>query len=104
MANYTGQHLPKKETESPRIIAVYQDGQVRFNYGPFRFYHVGKKHSQPPPAPAYIYIYVCVCPGFAIVTWFLSAIIIHKGLKVTSGAINHCEEKIVQIIIIASLF
>lgn len=56
-----------------------------------------------PPLP-HIYIYVCVCPGFAIVTWFLSAIISHKGLKVTSGAINHCEEKIVQIIIIASLF
>lgn len=47
-----------------------------------------------------VYIYIYVCPGFATITWFLSAITIHKG----GGDTHIIEEKIVQMIIIGPIF
>lgn len=39
-----------------------------------------------------------------MITLFVSAITIHKGFKVTNGAIERCEEKTAQTALIVSIF
>lgn len=87
----------KMKQKIPHTIAVYPDWQVHFYYGSLSFHDVKKKYSWPPLTPAYIciyftYVHTCVYLGFATVTWFLSAITVHKGLRVTKGAMHHCED------------